>query len=182
MPSIEARLKDLLDETRLVMLGAQLLIGLQFQAAFTPLYESLPDLFRWLHCLALLLIIAAAALLLATPATHQIGEDGHATRRIMTFTTRHLVFSLLPLSLALGMDISIAFVGALGQAGTLVAGVVFAAGTLAAWYGVPLRSSARRKRREEIVEDKEQSLDVRIAQVLTEIRVILPGAQALFGF
>jgi hypothetical protein len=32
------------------------------------------------------------------------------------------------------------------------------------------------------VEDKEQSLEVRIEQALTELRVVLPGAQALFGF
>jgi hypothetical protein len=182
MAGIEARLKDLLDETRLVMLGAQLLIGLQFQAAFTPLFERLPDLFRWLHCLALLLIIAAAALLLAIPAMHQIGESGHATRRIMTFAARYLEISLLPLSLALGMDVSIALAGALGPIGALAAAVLFAAGALAAWYGVPFGSAARQKRREEIVEDKEQSLEARIVQALTEIRVILPGAQALFGF
>ncbi len=32
------------------------------------------------------------------------------------------------------------------------------------------------------MEDKQQSLEARIVQALTEIRVILPGAQALFGF
>jgi hypothetical protein len=30
--------------------------------------------------------------------------------------------------------------------------------------------------------DKEQSLETRIEQALTELRVVLPGAQALFGF
>ena len=32
------------------------------------------------------------------------------------------------------------------------------------------------------MEDKQQSLEARIVQALTELRVILPGAQALFGF
>ena len=32
------------------------------------------------------------------------------------------------------------------------------------------------------MEDKKQSLEARIVQALTELRVILPGAQALFGF
>ena len=32
------------------------------------------------------------------------------------------------------------------------------------------------------MEDKQQSLETRIVDVMTEIRVILPGAQALFGF
>ena len=32
------------------------------------------------------------------------------------------------------------------------------------------------------MEDKEQTLEARIVQGLTELRVVLPGAQALFGF
>ena len=32
------------------------------------------------------------------------------------------------------------------------------------------------------MEDKKQSLETRIVQALTELRMILPGAQALFGF
>jgi hypothetical protein len=32
------------------------------------------------------------------------------------------------------------------------------------------------------MEDKQQSLETRIEQGLTELRVVLPGAQALFGF
>jgi hypothetical protein len=32
------------------------------------------------------------------------------------------------------------------------------------------------------MQDREQSLEVRIEQALTELRVVLPGAQALFGF
>ena len=46
MPPIEARVKDLLDETRLVMLGAQLLLGLQYRAAFSSGFRRLPDRFR----------------------------------------------------------------------------------------------------------------------------------------
>jgi hypothetical protein len=32
------------------------------------------------------------------------------------------------------------------------------------------------------MEDKQQSLQTRIEQILTELRVVLPGVQALFGF
>ena len=40
-PTIAERLKDLLDETRLAMLGAQLLMGIQYSAAFSPAFERL---------------------------------------------------------------------------------------------------------------------------------------------
>jgi len=41
-PNIGARLKDLLDETRLAILGIQLLLGLQYSAAFANTFEWLP--------------------------------------------------------------------------------------------------------------------------------------------
>src|ERR1700709_2821491 len=110
MPAIEARLKDLLDETRLAMLGTQLLMGLQYNAPFWPGFEPLPDAFRWLDGVALLLILATAALLLATPAYHQIAEGGHATGRMLERASGNLKAAFLPLSLALGIDVAIGFV------------------------------------------------------------------------
>jgi hypothetical protein len=57
-PTIEERLKDLLDETRLVMLGTQLLLGLQYRAAFTDAFDTLPWPFGLLTGAALLLIVS----------------------------------------------------------------------------------------------------------------------------
>jgi hypothetical protein len=65
-PDIETRLKDLLDETRLAMLGTQLLLGLQHRAAVRV--QRLAPSPAALNGLALLLILAAAVLLLAVPA------------------------------------------------------------------------------------------------------------------
>jgi uncharacterized protein DUF6328 len=75
MPAIEARLKDLLDETRLAMLGTQLLMGLQYTAAFAQRFGNLPDAFRRLDGVALLLILTTAAFLLATPSHHQLQRE-----------------------------------------------------------------------------------------------------------
>ncbi len=56
MPSTEERLKDVLDETQLAMLGTQLLMGLQYRAAFTPGFARLPSAWQWLDGTALMLI------------------------------------------------------------------------------------------------------------------------------
>jgi Family of unknown function (DUF6328) len=182
MPSPEARLKDLLDETRLTMLGTQLLMGLQYRAAFDPGFERLPPTFRWLDGAALLLILAASALLLATPCLHQIAEGGHASGRMLRRASANLKAALLPIGLALGLDVAIGLVSEIGISGSLAVGSAFALGAWITWYWIPLRVAAKRGRREAKVEDKEQSLETRIVQALTELRVILPGAQALFGF
>jgi hypothetical protein len=180
MLPIEIRLNDLLHETRLAMLGAQILLGLQYRAAFSPAFAKLPAEFQALDCVALLLILVTAGLLLATPAYHQIAEEGHATSRMVARSSGALQLALLPLSLALAIDVSLGLVSHTGPVGATLAGGVFAIGAWSIWYAVPL--SARSSRKEEDMEDKQQSLEARIGQALTELRVVLPGAQALFGF
>lgn len=180
MPAPEVRLKELLEETRLVMLGAQVSLGLQYQAAFRPGFARLDARLQWLDCLALLLILAAASLLLSTPSFHHIAAKGQATRAIQAFASRNLKWALIPLGLALGIDIAIALGSqaspVLGWAG----GAAFALGSWLAWYVVPF--SVARPGRDEPMPDKQQPLEARIGQALTELRVVLPGAQALFGF
>ncbi|MBV9784076.1 MAG: hypothetical protein JO264_09675 [Acidisphaera sp.] len=182
MASIDERLKDVLDETRLAMLGTQLLMGMQYRAAFSPIFDSLPHPFRLLDCAALLLILGTTGLLLATPLFHQIAEAGHATPRMLHRASGHLQAALLPLATGLGIDVAIGFAPVTGALGAAGAGGLFVLGSLAAWYMWPLLSPLRRKPREAPRESKQQSLETRIGQVLTELRVILPGAAALFGF
>lgn len=181
MPSIEARLKDLLDETRLTMLGTQLLVGVQYRAAFTPGFGRLTATLKWLDGAALLLILCSTGLLLATPTFHQMAERGHATGRMLTCASNYLKCALAPLSVALGIDVGLAF----HISGTLswgwFAGTAFVLGTACSWFVFPLYVG-QRKHGGNTMEDKKQSLETRIVQALTEIRVILPGAQALFGF
>ena len=181
MPAIEARLKDLLDETRLAMLGTQLLMGLQYNAAFAQRFWSLPDAFRWLDGVALLLILTTAAFLLATPAYHQIAAGGQTTGRMLMRASNNLKIALLPLSLALGIDVAIGFRSTLPSRVAALAGAAFVLGALCLWYVLPLQGALSR-RREDDMQGKDQSLEVRIEQALTELRVVLPGAQALFGF
>jgi hypothetical protein len=182
MPPIEERLNDLLNETRLAMLGAQLLLGLQYRAAFSPGFARLPATFQALGCVALLFILVAAILLLTTPAYHQIAERSHATSHMLDRASRVLQIALLPLSLALAIDISLALVSHFGALRAGLAAGVFLFGAWSAWYVVPLFSATRSSRKEQKMEDKQQSVEARIAQALTELRVVLPGAQALFGF
>jgi hypothetical protein len=182
MPPVEARVKDLLDETRLAMLGAQLLVGLQYRAAFLPGFKRLPEPLQMLDCVALLSILITAGLLLSTPSFHQIAEAGHATTRFIERASIVLQLALLPLAITLGID---AAIGIEPVAGGSIAGLVaagFVACAILVWHAVPIQAAKGRARRECDMEDKQQSLETRIGQALTELRVVLPGAQALFGF
>jgi uncharacterized membrane protein YuzA (DUF378 family) len=180
MPKIEDRLKDLLDETRLAMLGTQLLLGVQFQVPFSDAFDEVGAPFAAMDAIALLLILTAAALLLAIPSLHHLTERGHATGYILAHASFHLKAALLPIACALGIDISIGLAGTVGPALALAGGLIFILAALAAWYAVPLLVAEQRP--EGTMEDKQQSLEARVVQALTELRVVLPGAQALLGF
>jgi len=179
-PDIETRLKDLLDETRLAMLGTQLLLGLQYGAAFSDAFNDLPVSLAALNGVALLLILAAAVLLLAVPALHHITEHGHTTKFIITRGSQCLQAALLPLACTLGLDITIGLGATIGVPAAIAIGMAFVLVALATWHGIPWLAGEASA--ESTMEDKEQSLETRIIQALTELRIILPGAQALFGF
>ena len=86
------------------------------------------------------------------------------------------------IGLALGMNVAIGLVGYAGawSAALVAALFVLAAGVV--WHAVPMWAASCRERKDASMEDRRQSLESRIGQALTELRVILPGAQALFGF
>jgi hypothetical protein len=76
------KVKVALDENRLLILGAQVLFGFQFEGAFQDLFGELPLTSRRLDCLALVLMASVVGLLIAPSMQHRIGDDGAATDRI----------------------------------------------------------------------------------------------------
>jgi hypothetical protein len=64
----------------------------------------------------------------------------------------------------------------------LAAGVTFTALAMAAWYGAEWLMRGPRRRSSAAREERETPIDVRVEHMLTEARVLLPGAQALLGF
>jgi hypothetical protein len=122
-------------------------------------------------------------LLLAPGAFHQIVEAGHDSARVAAFTDRVASVALLPFALAVGMDVYVASITILETPLALGAGIGAAAVALFFWYGlewlVRLRGGSPR---EDDAMEQETDLSTRIKQVLTEARVVLPGAQALLGF
>jgi hypothetical protein len=123
---------------------------------------------------------AAVCLLIAPSMEHLLVERGRSTARILRLTTCFAAFALLPMGLSLGTDLSIVLAYRFGAGAGVTVG--FAASTLALvlWYGAG--ALPRRLDKGEPVMDEQTSIDVRVEHMLTEARVVLPGAQALFGF
>jgi Family of unknown function (DUF6328) len=99
--------KTALDETRMLVLGAQILLGFELSGIFRDRFETLPMHARYLDGIALLLMIITVAFLVTAESYHQIVEVGADIGRFHRLISRMAGFSLLPFALSLGIALFI---------------------------------------------------------------------------
>ncbi len=203
MAKLNDRIDDALNESRILILSAQVVIGFQFSAVFATGFSRLPRSAQQLNIVALGLMLIAMALTIAPTSYHQIAERGEDTERLHDFIIKVVAWALLPFALGLGINLHIATQKLAGGTAAALAGVVGTTLALFFWYG--LGALGRRSRQAGTVEragsqgtgPKEQdrmedeqrqrgsertALKDKIRNVLTEARMVLPGVQALLGF
>ena len=183
MTSVSDKVTDALNETRILILGAEILLSLQFHAVFQPQFESLSEASRYLDGVAYALMLTAAILLIAPGSFHRLVEGGNDTARLHRVTTALATAALGPFALCLGIDEFMVAGKVFTPPFAVAAGCIIALLAVTAWYGVEL---ARMRPRTQLGLDTEEVMATPIKEKIrtlgTEIRVILPGAQALLGF
>lgn len=189
MSKLADKLDNALEEARMLVLGVQVLIGFDFQAAFLPGFARLPPALQALKLAGLGLQALALALLLALVPYHQVRLGGRSSERLQRMATRLVNTALLPFALGLGIDVTCAAATVLGPGAAGGLGAVALLTALVFWYGLEWRRAAGRAGRRCSVDNPSDepraeatALSTRIKHLLTEARVILPGAQALLGF
>jgi hypothetical protein len=187
--ALSGKVKTALDETRTLILGSQILLGFQCQSTFREGFDQLSAGSRYSSAAALTLLLLAICLLIAPSAFHRISQEGQSTGRMHSVTGYFAAAALTPLAIALGLDLTLTLERAWhSQAAGMAAGILFAALAATGWYGVGFvmrrtQGATERGQAEADWRRREQApLHARIEQMLTEGRVILPGAQALLGF
>ena len=174
-------MKNALDEARILVLGAQVLLGFQYRSFFEEGFDHLPAADRACQVAGLLALLLSVGALFLPASRHRIVERGNDTERFHRFTMAVMRFALLPFAVGLTLSLGVAGDRILGPWGGAAAAAFTGTAALGLWYG----HYARRGRREHAhPEDGMETtpLEHRIIQVLTEARVVLPGAQALLGF
>jgi len=195
MAKIKDKVQNALDESRMLVLGAQVLIGFQFRSVFEPGFDSLPLPSQLLKLVALGLLLVAIGLIISPSAYHRLVEGGEDTENQHRYTTKVMTFALLPFALGLGIDLFVATQKVFSWKAGAAAGLF---GVLvAAFFWYLLGFYMRRERADEIAAvkrreegkmgeekgpDEQEKLTNKIKHVLTECRVVLPGSQALLGF
>ena len=183
MSALAQRLHTGLNEARILILGSQVLLGFDFRAPLESGFERLSSTAIALKVGGLVSLLVAVALLMAPAAYHRIVEAGHASARVHRFTTLTMAVALVPLGLALAGDFYVAFERAAGPATSAAAAGAIAGTAAGLWYVLPLALRGAHGRRLTGETEREATpLGQRIEQVLTEIRMVLPGVQALLGF
>src|SRR5436305_7099600 len=183
--ALTEKVQNALDEVRMLMLGTQVLIGFSFHSILEPGFERLSVAQQELTLVSLTLLLTTLGLLLWPGAFHQRVERGEDTARMHRFASRVMTLALLPFAIGVGLDLAMAFDKVLGGLASVVGGLAGAVLALVCWYGLEglSRHPTHLKESPQMSEAYARTpLDTRIKQVLTEARVVLPGAQALLGF
>lgn len=144
--SLKQEVTDLMTETRIVLPGAQALLGFQFIGYLSEGYAHLSAAGRIGHGVALAALLASMVLLMTPAPFHRLAEDGQITERLRRLTVRMIVSALVALAAAFAADLFVAIEIVTQSTGLAVGGAVAAAAAIAAvWFVWPL---ARRGRSE----------------------------------
>jgi hypothetical protein len=183
MASTKDKVQKALSEVRTLVLGAQILLGFQYQALFLPRFEELPGYGKALGTLVFALMLITIACLVAPSPFHRISEGGEATRRQHAYTKAMITIALVPFALATGGNVIITTDLYVGSTAALLIGLATTAIATFFWFGIEhMRRSKRDLPGQGEHGDDKMPLDEKISALLTETRIVLPGVQALLGF
>ncbi len=178
---IDQQLKTALDETRLLILGVQILLGFEFQCVFQDGFEGLGPGVKHLSLGSLGLIVLSTAILIAPSMQHRLVEAGQSTPRLIGATNRLTGWALLPLTIGLALSAYVVTQRTFGSTiGSAVAAFLGCAASFC-WFGLGFFVVGRHQEIRQM-QSLTTPLKTKIEQLLTEARVIIPGGQALFGF
>ncbi len=136
---VRNQIRHALTEARVVLPGAQALLGFQFVTMLMEGFDKLPRPLQWLH-LASLACNAVAIVLLVTPAAwHRIVERGEENERVHRIASGMIVAALVPIALGLSGDFFVV-VYKVTSSPAIAAGLSAAVLALfaALWFALPL--------------------------------------------
>ena len=136
---LHIKIEQQLTEARVILPGAQALLGFQFIVMLTQRFEQLPAEVHVAHLLGLIALTAAIVLLICPSAIHRLTFAGHDDPRLYEMSARLLTLALLPLAAGISLDLWSAFVLLGGEKRTALLGSAGAFALLIAlWFAWPL--------------------------------------------
>jgi hypothetical protein len=135
---LKDKINQLLTEGRLILPGAQALLGFQFTAVLSEAFEKLPEPSRYVHIAGLLAITISVILLMAPPCYHRIVAAGDARPDVERFGASAILGALIPLGLGLAADLYVVAERVLHSvSAALMMAAVAVTVAAALWFGLP---------------------------------------------
>jgi Family of unknown function (DUF6328) len=136
--SLKSKIEQMLTEARVIIPGAQALLGFQLIAVLTKAFNELPPAFKYIHCIALSAVTLSVILLMTPAALHRIGFRGEDDPRFFVIGSRFVVAGSVPLALGIAADVAVVFYKAIGdESVALASGVASLLVLLGLWLGYP---------------------------------------------
>jgi hypothetical protein len=137
--SLDSAATHLLEECRMVLPGIQALFGFQLIAVFNEGFEKkLSGGEQLLHFVAIILVVLAVALVMAPAAILRLTQQRDVSERFIWLSSQLLFAGMLPLAVALSLDIYLIGRVILGSGGlsAAIAAIVLAL-VLVLWIALP---------------------------------------------
>jgi hypothetical protein len=128
---LKTKIRHVLTEARMVLPGAQALLGFLLIGTLMQSFEKLPGLSKYVHLLSTAMVALTVILLMTPAAYHRIVEKGEETAHFHRFASRMVVVSMIPLALGISGAVYVVVQKVLGS---WLIGLVSALVTLAVYY------------------------------------------------
>src|SRR5437868_1915190 len=140
---LDGKLKTALDESRLLILGAQILFGFTFEGVFQELFKEVALDTKIVQCAALAMMLLSIGCLIAPSIHHQIAYAGESRIGALRVATNFACISVLPLTVGLGASVFVIFDRMSGRAAALTLATILTLTALGLLYvlGFALRRS-----------------------------------------
>lgn len=128
---VNRELREMLEETRVVLPGLELLFGFLLILPFNDRFASIDDVQRTVFIACLVVTGAATALLMGPSARHRLGFRTVDKERLLFIANRHLIVGLIFVAVSMALAIFLA--------SSLVIGRTWAsllAGAFGLWFGL----------------------------------------------
>jgi hypothetical protein len=130
---------QLLTEARLIIPGAQALLGFQLTVTLTRAFSELPTESKLAHAAGLCCLGVAVLFLMAPASLHRIAFNGEDDPRFVKVGSWFVIVAPLPLAFAMALDTYVAAGRAVQSPTTAVLLAAAAIGALLGlWYAYPL--------------------------------------------
>lgn len=137
--------QEALEEARIVLPGMQTLFGFQLMATFTERFHEIAGSAQTLHYTALMLVALAIVLIMTPVAYHRMVERRTVTQWFIKLASFLIAAAMLPLMLALALEVYIVGQVILGSAVASAAAAGLFALTGLLWFAFPLSMRMWRK-------------------------------------